>query len=238
MSDKTGWAIAYDIFVGIVRVGTNVLAVPVWAGILYGAMSLFSADSLWTAASNGFSAGLEWAFHTPLGGIITGLFGIFGLIHAIRLAIGKSQYGILGFLALLIDNTWSLPNTVLGSVFATITLGISVDTSASEGSGRLILSSGLVSSYDTTFGSVTAGKQVLKHEFQHVIQAWLFGPFFYPIFGANYLINLLPFWWLLKLAFNIYPNAPIENFWHYFSRGVYPFTLFELWAYAVEGSPP
>jgi hypothetical protein len=48
-----------------------------------------------------------------------------------------------------------------------------------------------------------------------VIQSWLFGPFFYPIFAVNYLINLTPYWWLLKLVFNIYPNAPIDNFWRY-----------------------
>ena len=46
------------------------------------------------------------------------------------------------------------------------------------------------------------------------------------------------YWWPLKLLFNIYPNAPINSFATYFTHGVYPFTLFELIAYAVEGEPP
>jgi hypothetical protein len=124
----------------------------------------------------------------------------------------------------------------VGSVWATITVGISSD-SRSKGSGSLYLQNGVFGSYDTTLGNVTAGVTVPTHEFVHVIQARIFGPFFYPIFIANYIVNLVPYWWPIKLLFNIYPNAPIDSVGAYFTRGVYPFTIFELIAYAVEGSP-
>lgn len=215
MSSKSAGAKAYDIIVGAVRVGTNLLAAAVWWGILSGVIALFTAANMWEGASQGFLTALKWSFTDPVGIIVTVVFAVLGIIHAVRLAVAESQYGILGFFGFLLDNTWALPNTVLGSIFATVTLGISVDKSASRGSGRLILSSGLHPDYDTTFGSVTAGTIVKRHELQHVIQSWLFGPFFYPIFAVNYLINLTPYWWLLKLVFNIYPNAPIDNFWRY-----------------------
>ncbi|MGR9117568.1 MAG: hypothetical protein ACU85E_17620, partial [Gammaproteobacteria bacterium] len=123
MSGKSAWAVAYDITVGVVRVGTNLLAVPTWAGTLAGCMALFTSETLWAAAHNGFMAGLEWSFQTPFGIFVTLAFGILGIIHAIRLAKAESQYGVLGFVGFLLDNSWALPNTVLGSIFATVTLG-------------------------------------------------------------------------------------------------------------------
>jgi hypothetical protein len=52
----------------------------------------------------------------------------------------------------------------------------------------------------------------------------------YPI--LNYIINTILLWWLI-----IQRSLP-ANFGKYFVYGVYPYTLFELWAYAVEGTKP
>jgi hypothetical protein len=77
-------------------------------------------------------------------------------------------------------------------------------------------------------------KLVPAHELVHVIQARITGPFFYPF----YVVNLVPYWLALKALFHIYPTKKIDSVGHYFTHGVYPFTVFEAIAYAVEGSPP
>jgi len=94
------------------------------------------------------------------------------------------------------------------------------------------------SGYDTTLGNVTAGNIVPSHEVTHAWQARLFGPFFYPIYAANYAFNTFAPWWLIAKALGAYPKRPIDSFGRTISRGVYPFTIFEIWAYAIEGSPP
>lgn len=228
----------YKVIIVLLRAATNLLAVPVWSGVCIGLARLFQGDGLIAGFGAGWERGWQWSYHTPLGWICAGIFGVFGIVHGCRAASAGSYLGGLGFVGLLLDHTWSLPNTVLASIFATITAGISVDKTRSHGTGRLVLSNGVFSGYDTTIGSVIAGTIVPRHESVHVVQAWICGPFFYPIYIANYIINLIPYWWLIKIVFHAYPDAPIKKFGHYFSRGVYPFTIFEAMAYAVEGSPP
>ncbi|MEZ0388191.1 MAG: hypothetical protein ACAI34_14055 [Verrucomicrobium sp.] len=226
----------YHWVTGIVRVLTNALALPVWAAIWAGVKAVFTEDTLWSSAKTAFSETLTWSTSEPLGIVLALVFAGFGVVHAIRIGLAGSYNGA-GFLAFLVENTWALPNTVVASIFSTLTLGISIHPD-SRGSGRLLLSNGIIGPYATTLGSVTAGTIVPTHEFTHVIQSWLIGPFYFPIFIANYIVNIVPWWLILKKIFNIYPNSPIQNLGHYFTRGVYPFTIFELIAYAIEGSPP
>jgi hypothetical protein len=74
------------------------------------------------------------------------------------------------------------------------------------------------------------GIRVVSHESMHVWLARLFGPFLYPILIVNYVFNtVIPWGWLFTSPGPADPGK-------YFVCGVYPYTLFELWAYAVKGS--
>ena len=228
----------YHLVLGTVRACSNALAVPIWWGVLQGMASVLQGGPLFRAGVEGFRAGMDWTLDGPLGLICAGLFAVLGIVHAVRAASGGAYDSPLGFVGFLLDHSWALPNTILASIFATLTAGIAVDKTATKGSARLVLQSGVFGpDYATTIGSVTAGTQVQAHELQHVIQSWLFGPFFYPLYLANYVVNLVPWWLLLKLL-GMYPKAKIEGVVTYFTHGVYPFTLFEIWAYLVEGDPP
>ena len=229
----------YDVFTAGVRAATNFLA-PAAIGAIVGiALAPFtgglSLGSLVAGGTAGFMKGLAWSLTPGLGMAVAGVSGLIGLWHGIRLAQADSYKSVPGFFAFLLDNTWSLPNTVIGSVFNLFLSGASVDDKTSEGTGQLYLKGS--GKYDTTFGNVTIGKKVPVHEAVHGWQARLFGPFFYPIYAYNYVANIVP-WWLIPKAFGAYKSAPIEGFGTYFTRGVYPFVIFEIMAYAVEGSPP
>jgi hypothetical protein len=223
--------LVYQIITTVVRTATNTLTAAVWFGIL-SALAGLVAGGLWDGFVNGFRAGFSWAFTTTFGIIVMLLFAVLGLIHGIRMAQAESYFGAGGFIAFLWDHLWSLPNTILGSIFALVTIGIGIDKSLSKGSGRLILVNGVFSDFDTTIGNVTAGNSVDVHEGLHVWQARIFGPFLYPIWVANYVINTLLPWWLI-----IQKPRPAD-LGKYFVCGVYPYTLFELWAYAVQGTKP
>ena len=227
----------YGVGMVIVRTATNALTVPVWAAIAGGVVGLFAGQMV-SGFTSGFGAGWAFTFSNPIGWILLVLFGVVGLIHGYRMYKVRSYEGPGGVVGLILDHTWSLPNTMVGALFAVVTAGIEADAGHSQDSSRLILKNGVIGPYDTTFGNVTAGTQVLTHEMVHVIQARITGPFYYPAYVANYALNLIPYWWPIKKIFKIYPKAPIKGIGTYFTRGVYPFVIFEAIAYAVEGSPP
>ena len=233
--------LSYQIFTTVVRTATNVFTLAVilsllgtLAGPIYcipeTSCSFFQGFLLGFIV--GLFFGLYWAFSTTWGIIVTILFVVVGLIHGIRMARAESYFGLKGFLAFLWDHLWSLPNTILGSIFALITIRSGIDKSLSTGTGRLVLVDRIFSDFDTTIGNVTAGNNLDVHEGVHVLQARIFGSFLYPIWIVNYIINALLPWWLI-----IQKPRP-ANFKKYFVCGVYPYTLFELWAYRVEGTKP
>jgi hypothetical protein len=221
----------------VLRVATNAIAIPIWAAVVGIGIGLFTDEKLFDAIGDSFASTLDWSFTTVPGVIVTVVFAVLGLIHALRLKAAGAYDGVPAFFFFLLDHTWSLPNTIIGSLFALITIGLEIDEPGSKGTGRLLLKSGLFGNYDTTLGNVTAGKIVPTHELVHVIQARLTGPFFYPVYLANYVVNLIPYWLVFRL-FDIYPGKKIDSVGHYFTHGVYPFTVFEAIAYGVEGSPP
>jgi hypothetical protein len=234
----SGWETFYNVITGIIRAATNILAPAIFAALIVGIIAVATGGTFGVAAGAAFLSVLQWQFTNPIGLIVTSALAATGIAHAIRLGQGSSYFSGMGFLAFLLDNTWALPNSIVGSLFALLTAGIPVNRASSRGSGTLYLQHGIARNYDTTFGNVTAGGIVPVHERTHAWQARLFGPLFYPIYLAFYAINTLLPWWLIPKAAGVYPRSPITNFGQYFSRGVYPFTPFEIWAYAIEGSPP
>ncbi len=163
--------------------------------------------------------------------------GGLGAAHGWRMAYAHTYDwttvgGVIEFIA---DNTWGLPNAVVGSLFATLNLWNGVKVEVSRASGSLYHASGWFGKYDTTFGNVTVGTIVPKHEAVHALQARIFGPLFYPLFIASYIICTIAPYWLL---YHDTKNKPINSFGRYFKCGVYPHTWFEEWAYSIDGNPP
>ncbi len=180
------------------------------------------------------------------GGVLGGMAGAFtGMIHGFTMADAHSYdwSSLSGWMGFLADNTWGLPNSMVGSLFATANImgGNPIDRTNSRNSGALMFENEWFSGYATTLGNVIVGTKglahdVLEHEQAHVLQARIFGPVFYPTMIAHYAINtILPYW--LFYHNKRYPNTPIRNFGEYFSRGVYPHTWAEEWGYAVGGHP-
>lgn len=230
--------VLFHILVVIMRTVSNLFAIPFFCAIAAALFFRTGDANFFATFATTFGAVFSWMF-TSVGGLITvAVLAILGCIHGVRLAIAQTHVSGLGVLGLIIDSTWASPNQILGSIFATITLYIPIARTDSQGSARLVLKNGVFPRYATTLGNVTAGTAVPRHEFQHVLQSWIFGPFFYPIFVVNYVFNtLIPVWWVVKVVFKIWPSNKIDSFGAYFTRGVYPFTLFEVWGYAVEGHP-
>jgi hypothetical protein len=108
-----------------VRTATNTLTAAVWFGILSAITGLFSGG-FWNGFVNGLTAGFDWSFTTTAGIIVTILFAVLGLIHGVKMAKAESYFGAGGFFAFLWDHLWSLPNTILGSIFALVTVGIAI----------------------------------------------------------------------------------------------------------------
>jgi RHS repeat-associated protein len=234
LRDPTGrsvWSFAYDAFTVLVRTASNAL-VPAATNALLGFLVGGPAG-----AAAGFLSGLHSQLGNALGATVTGALGTLGFIHGMRMASAETYHSAEGFLAFLLDNTWSVHNSLVGSVYATVMLGDPVNVNKSRGTGQLYLTNQLGPPYDTTFGNVTTGTAVPRHEATHAWQARLFGPAFYPLNVAFYAINTVAPWWLIPKALGAWSNLPIRNFGEYFTRGVYPFVPFETWAYAVEGSP-
>ena len=177
----------------------------------------------------------------PSGGVgatIGGLVGGgLGAAHGWRMAyVHTYDWTTVGGVAeFILDNTWGLPNAVVGSLFATLNLWNSPVQATSNDSGNLYHKSGWFGNYDTTLGNVTVGTIVPKHESVHALQARILGPTFYPLFILSYVIcTVAPYW----LIYHDHKTKPINSFGKYFKCGVYPHTWFEEWAYSVDGSPP
>lgn len=138
------------------------------------------------------------------------------------------------WLLLIVDNTWSLINTLVGAafLFLNLALGNRLDRDRCADRSSLVLRNGVLKGYATTIGPVEAGTNdhLDKHEAVHVFQARLFGPFFYPLVALSYVVcTLVPYW----LIYHDHEKRPIKSFTDYFRQGVYPHTWHEEWAYRV-----
>ena len=145
-----------------------------------------------------------------------------------------------GRAALVVDHTWSLPNTVAGSLLAVFcsARGTPVDTDRSAGRTSLVFRDGVIPGYTaTTIGPVEAGTtaRLSTHEFTHVRQARWFGPFYGALVVGHYAVAItVPYWWFR----HDHDRWPIRSFGDYLGRGVYRHVWHEAWAYRADGTGP
>jgi len=179
-----------------------------------------------------------------LAGVIIG--GAYGIQAGILLIYNLSSPP--GWAQLIVDMTWSLPNTVFGFIVGNaVYVFFGWPTrSSSENSGWIVYqprgTSGLGIDVLQTLGTINIGGTG-AHERVHLVQARIFGPLYLLIFGLNYVVNFLlqVLWtftiggllWLIKLREKPFfrpPSGPVPGFFGW----IYRATIFELWAYATE----
>ena len=189
---------------------------------------------------------LDLAIALVLGLAFGCLYGLeAGIVNAYPLQSGK------GWLQLVTDLTWSLPNTLFGFVFGNL-IYIWFGTPSqdlSEDRGWIAFRPRGTGRFGNqvlqTLGTVNLGGAG-NHEPVHVLQARLFGPLFLPLFGVNYVLNSLVqlLWtmtlglilWAVRIRVKPWLEPPSTSAVGGFFGWIYYFTLFEVWAYGTEHS--
>jgi hypothetical protein len=202
----------------------------------------------------------------PLGLLlaITGAMGIPAYIAMMLLAIVMFAYAFvatwmgaydlstpLGWLMLLVDLTWSLPNTVFGAVTGLWLYAFwgRPNRANSEGRGWISYSprssTGFGNDVLQTLGTINIGGSG-QHERMHLLQARIFGPLYLPLFGLSYVVTFLIqclFTLVLGLILkatgvrsSAHLNPPASSAVSGFFGWIYHSTPFEEWAYA-SGNP-
>ena len=173
----------------------------------------------------------------------------YGIVAAV---VGAYDLGSpLGWLMLVVDLTWSLPNTVFGAITGLWLYAIwgSPSKGNSEGRGWISYSprsaTGFGNDVLQTLGTVNLGGSG-QHERMHLLQARIFGPLYLPIFGLSYVVTFLIqclFTLILGLALkaaglrtSAHLNPPASSAVSGFFGWIYHSTPFEEWAYA-SGNP-
>jgi hypothetical protein len=202
-------------------------------------------------------------------GVVTAVLGATGALHGhgwivVATAIVGLAYGIeagvltsydlgspTGWLAMLVDMTWSLPNTVWGFVIGNLLFWFfgTPSRADSAGQGWIVFKprSGNGFGHDVlqTHGTVNLGGAG-QHERMHLLQARVFGPLFLPLYLLCYAVTVtvqllwtVTLGWILVLA-KVRPKAPLQpparSVVPGFFGWIYYATLFELWAYH-SGNP-
>lgn len=173
-------------------------------------------------------------------GLQAGIFGIYPLP------------GIKGWIELVVDMTWSLPNTIFGFVLGNCIYPFFGDIAKnqSNNSGWIVYKSppggsGFGKNVLQTLGTINIGGAG-QHERMHLLQARIFGPFYLVLFALNYACTFIiqVFWtytlggllWLLKIRLKPYFKPSSHSAVQGFFGWIYYATFFELWAYA-SGNP-
>jgi hypothetical protein len=179
--------------------------------------------------------------------------GAVGLLYGLEAAI-LTIYDLArpkGWVELLIDLTWSLPNTVFGFVVGNIAYVFfgSPSRADSRGAGWIVFRprspTGFGNNVLQTLGTVNIGGAG-QHEKMHLLQARIFGPTYLPLFALFYVVtfSLQVLWtstlgWVLALAKvrqKAFLRPPARSAVGGFFGWIYYATPFELWAYA-SGNP-
>ncbi len=181
------------------------------------------------------------------------LLGIVMFAYAV-IATWMAAYDLgtpLGWLMLLVDLTWSLPNTVFGALTGMWLYAIwgSPNRTNSEGRGWITYSprssTGFGNDVLQTLGTINIGGSG-QHERMHLLQARIFGPLYLPLFGLSYVVTFLIqclFTLVLGLILKAtgvrttaHLNPPASSAVSGFFGWIYHSTPFEEWAYA-SGNP-
>ncbi len=197
------------------------------AGVLSGVLI-----AAWCGGFGLLNGDVGWLVGLLVGLVLGGFYG--WAVAAAPVYDWTSARGVVAFVA---DHTWSLPNTLVGAMFLGVSLAFG-NRLERDLSGHVGLRSPAIPGYaGTTIGPVQAGTGtgVDRHEAVHVYQARLLGPLYLPLVGLAFVVaTVLPYWWL----YHDHAGRPIRGVRGYFTRGVYPHTWHEEWAYRVEGTPP
>jgi hypothetical protein len=173
----------------------------------------------------------------------TGFGALYGLEAG--LLVSYDLNGI-GWLELIVDMTWSLPNTLWGFVLGNVIFIFfgNPSRSVSRDQGFIAFSARGSGSFGNTVlqthGTVNLGGAG-QHELVHVMQARIFGPLFLPIYFVNYAVNALVqlLWtatvglalYLAKIRETPYFRPPSAAVVHGFIGWIYYYTIFEYWGY-------
>ncbi len=209
---------------------------------------------LWTVLPAGVVAGaLSASNNLPRYSWVVVAVGIFGLAYGLEACI-LTIYDLgspKGWISLLVDMTWSAPNTVWGFVVGNLIFWFvgSPSRADSADQGWIVFkpysSSGFGHGVLQTHGTVNLGGPG-QHEKMHLLQARIFGPLFLPLYLLCYAVTttIQVLWtatlgWVLVLA-KVRQKAPLQppaaSVVGGFFGWIYYATLFELWAYA-SGNP-
>lgn len=169
-------------------------------------------------------------------------------------AAGLESYDLTtgaGWVMLVLDLTWSLPNTVFGALIGLWLYPIfgNPNKANSAGHGWVCFmprgGSGFGTNVLQTLGTVNLGGAG-QHERMHLMQARLFGPLYLPLFAVFYVITFLiqglftlPWGLILKAAgvrSSAHFNPPSKSAVQGYFGWIYYATPFEVWAYA-SGNP-
>jgi len=157
----------------------------------------------------------------------------------------------LGWVMLLVDLTWSFPNTLFGAVTGMWLYAFfgTPNRANSEGRGWISYSprssTGFGNDVLQTLGTINIGGSG-QHERMHLLQARIFGPLYLPLFGISYIVTFLIqclFTLVLGLILKAtgvrttaHLNPPASSAVSGFFGWIYHSTPFEEWAYA-SGNP-
>lgn len=176
---------------------------------------------------------------------------VFGLQAGILEIYDLSTFG--GWLGLVADSTWSLPNTIIGIIFGNLLFVWFGNLSKSQSKHRNWIvymppatkTSGFGVDVLQIWGNVNLGGAG-QHERMHLLQSRIFGPLYYPIFALNYVINFIlqGLWtftiggllWLVKIRQKPYFRPDSNSVVSGFFGWIYYATAFEFWAYKT-GNP-
>lgn len=209
---------------------------------------------LWTFLPAGVVAGaLSASNNLPEYTWVVMVVGIFGLAYGLEAGI-LTIYDLgrpVGWISLLIDMTWSAPNTVWGFIVGNLIFWFAGSPSRADSAdeGWIVFkpysSTGFGHSVLQTHGTVNLGGAG-QHEKMHLLQARIFGPAFLPLYLLFYAVTTtiqvvwtITLGWILALA-KVRQKAPLQppagSVVSGFFGWIYYATPFELWAYG-SGNP-
>jgi hypothetical protein len=182
---------------------------------------------------------IPWTTAALIGAILGFLYGLeAGILRVYDLD------SFAGWIFLIIDFSWSYPNTIYGLVLGNLFYPFFGALSREQSEGQNWIVYAHDGSIAQTLGTVNLGGAG-KHERVHLLQSRACGPLFLPFglvcYAVTFLIQSLftltvgMALWLARVRQSPYFRPPEHSAVHGFFGWIYFATPFELWAYATEG---